>query len=768
MNSQLTEPDPVTRHVLAGLQPEPLASYLAGLGLIRLIGEQADPAAVSAWSPDGLVIETSVADLAAWLAERYQPTPVLSPWNSGSGFGVKDVEPKKRLSLLLGDPSPRLASFRAAVSAANEVMARARAAGWISDDGKGDKQRVVQEFRNRCPEPLLPWIDACVTLAADKAMFPPLLGTGGNDGRLDFSTNFHEQLITVLDESARGRARSLSLARDLLAGTQTERLAGAPVGQFDPAGTGGQGSSPYGTAASLVNPWRYVLLVEGALMFASGTSRRHQHAAGRAAIPFTVRYSPDGSASGAGGEESRGEVWTPLWAQPFTLAEISQLFGEARASWRGRPARQAVDFYAATRALGVARGVSGFIRYGLQQRNGLAFVAVPLDRVQVVEKPDVRLAARIEDWVSWLPGSDASRTVGTTLRQFETAQLRYARDGGALALRDLLAALTSLEQAVGRSGKLRGQVPVRRPPAARDFLSVLITDKGQECPELRIAVGIASCIAGASPPRARSMRQLLLPVDPGDPADRAHRDGRWRDAPVVPGFGIRPLRQVLADVLAWRSRTAADEIAAEGTAATAFRGVPTFQRGIRAPAGDLHALAVSPRGPAGGPLDEKQLDAWLRACLALDWSGVHEHRWAPAGPAPLMPTLGLLHPLAEGLAADDGSAAPLLALGPDWAVRLAAGKTAAVHADAVRRLRQAGWAAVAAPPAMTHHGNPRRDLADEGTAIAAAVVPRCLGARKVLARFAVKLKNDRTGSGEAPAADPMEDTETPAQTEELS
>ena len=77
----------------------------------------------------------------------------------------------------------------------------------------------------------------------------------------------------------------------------------------------------------------------------------------------------------------------PVWSRPCTLAEIRQLFGEARASWRGRPARQAVEFYAATRTLGVARGVDEFVRYGLQQRNGLAFVAVPLDRVQVRRPP---------------------------------------------------------------------------------------------------------------------------------------------------------------------------------------------------------------------------------------------------------------------------------------------------------------------------------------------------------------------------------------------
>ncbi len=79
-----------TRHVLPGLRPEPLASYLTGLGLIRVVGEQADPDAAAAWAPDGLAVTTTVQDIAAWLAASYVPTPVLSPWNNGSGFGAKD------------------------------------------------------------------------------------------------------------------------------------------------------------------------------------------------------------------------------------------------------------------------------------------------------------------------------------------------------------------------------------------------------------------------------------------------------------------------------------------------------------------------------------------------------------------------------------------------------------------------------------------------------------------------------------------------------
>ncbi len=439
----------MTRHVLPGLRLEPLGRYLAGLGLIRLLGEQVDPAATAAWSPAGLVIESTVDDLAAWLADEYVPTPVLSPWNGGSGFGAKDKEPKRRLEELLARPSPRLGVLREAIAVAEEVMRKARAAGWIKPDGKGgekvdDKARIVQEFRNRCPDALLPWIDATVVLVEQQAFFPPLLGTGGNDGRLDFSTNFHERLLEVLD-----------------------------------------------LTGSLVNPWEYVLLVEGALLFASGTARRHQHDAASAARPFTVSFSPDGTASGAAGEESRGEVWVPSWSRPCTLAEIRHLFGEARASWRGRPAQQAVEFYAATRTLGVARGIDEFVRYGLQQRNGLAFIAVPLDRVQVRNHPEVRLAARIEDWVSRVRNPDASSAVGGATRKFDVAHLAYAREGGPVRLRNLLAALTVLEQAVGRSGRTREKAPVFRPPGARDFLDEFT---GIEAPELRVAVGIASCV----------------------------------------------------------------------------------------------------------------------------------------------------------------------------------------------------------------------------------------------------------------------------------
>ena len=697
----------MTRHTLPGLQPQPLATYLAGLGLTRLLGEQPDPTATAAWTGSGLAVDTTVDDIATWLVDDYVPTPVLSPWNGGSGFGQKGKAQREALAALLALPGPRLDSFRQAMTVAAEVAQRSRTDGW-------EKGRTVRELRNRCPDSLLPWIDATVVLANDQVYFPPLLGTGGNDGRLEFSHTLHKRLREVLDPEPAARRRSAAYARDLLSGQQSEQLTRAMMGQFDPAGAGGKGSSPFGDAESLGNPWLFVLLVEGALLFAASAARRQLHGARRAAMPFTVFASPDGSSSGAEGESSRGEVWAPVWDRPFTLPEIRQLFTEARASWRGRPAQRAADFYASTRTLGVARGIGAFTRYGLHQRNGLAFVAVPIDHVEVRAEPDVHLAAQLEDWVSWVRRGESTTAVGRAVRRFDGAHLSFVRDGGALRLARLLAALTNLEQAAGRSSRVRENVPVRRPPAAAPFLRVLVRESG---PELRVAVGLASCAtrprAGGQPSRA--MRQLLLPVDP---------EPRWRQAPVVPGFGARPLVDVLADVLAWRSRTAPEE-----ADVTTFRGVPTFRYGVPVPAGDLHAFAA-------GQLNGARLDLLLRACLALRWDGVR-HDWNPdLDLAVPVPTLALLHPLAAGLALDGADpGTPRLALAPDWAVRLAAGQVGAVHGEAVRRLHQAGWHAV---PPLAH-------IDANGAAIAAALVPRCRRPISAMAdRVAVRIRTDRS------------------------
>jgi len=732
----------MNKHLLAGIQPEPLASYLAGLGIIRVLGEQADPQLSAWWDPAGLVIETTVDDLEAWLADSFVPTPVLRPWNPGSGFGISDEPPSGELAALLALPTSRLDPYRRTLEAAH---AAARAVGWVSKKGaKGKEERqwpsgknteVVREFRNRCPQEALAWLDAAVVLADDDIHYPPLLGTGGNDGRFDFVGNLHQRLVEVLDPKSAVRARAL--LRDLLAGTQTAPLVAAAVGQFDPAAAGGRNSSPFGDglAESLVNPWTFVLMIEGSMMFAAVASHRNVHEAGRAAMPFTVAASPDGSASGAD-EQSRGEVWAPLWDRRFAYAEIRQLFGEARAAWRGKPAQRAVDFYAATRTLGVARGLTAFTRFAIHQRNGQAHVAVPIERVRVTPKPSVRLAGTFDDWVK-RAGGGASAAVRQAVRAYEKAQMAFAKEGDARTLGRLLAAVTDVELAVARSGRARENMSVLRPPNAGPFLAVLAAE---ECPELRVAVGIASCATDSRRTQgpSRSMRQLLLPVEPARPHQR------WRPAAIVTGFGIRPLTHVLADVITWLARSAMVE---ESAGKRSVRGVLGFRRGILTPAADLHLFAQD-------LLRQDELTLWLKACLALDWRGV-THRWSyPGLPAQPLPLLGILHAFAAGLSPSDaGATEPALALDPAWPALLVAGHGPRVHADAVGRLRRLGWVAADPWPGIHH----------DDIALAAALVPRCATSRDVLKAIAVPLRDDQ------PSADiETTDEHEPDNEEELS
>jgi hypothetical protein len=216
----------------------------------------------------------------------------------------------------------------------------------------------------------------------------------------------------------------------------------------------------------------------------------------------------------------------------------------------------------------------------------------------------------------------------------------------------------------------------------------------------------------------------LLPIDPPVNVDKSQPNGRWRDAPLIAGFGSRRLSQILADVLIWRSRTAAAERGEEK-----FRGATTFRLGIPVPAADLHGLA-------SGELDEKALDLYLRACLALSWRNVR-YEWPSAMPDVPVATLGLLHPLANGIAPGGGNNdEPELALSPDWAARLVAGQVRPVHREAAARLRQTGWDAVPAPP---------EESAGDGVRIAAALVARCLRPSSVLSRIAIRIKSLDSG-----------------------
>ena len=72
--------------VLTGCRPEPLASYLKALGVLRLVAEQKDPEAQGFWQGEHFVLRSSLTAeaLETFLVEEWKPTPLVARPRPGS------------------------------------------------------------------------------------------------------------------------------------------------------------------------------------------------------------------------------------------------------------------------------------------------------------------------------------------------------------------------------------------------------------------------------------------------------------------------------------------------------------------------------------------------------------------------------------------------------------------------------------------------------------------------------------------------------------
>lgn len=381
---------PVTTHALrfAGIQPDPLASYLKGIAVLRAIGEQVDPSATGCWRNGCFEITSRLTEVALvqFFLTDWAPTPLVAPWNGGSGFGPKDQ--KSGIAAIAATTDHRFASYREVIAVATQLLATG---------ATDDKPRLIAELRARLPDEGIRWLDAAIVLTADRPTYPPLLGTGGNDGRLEFSNNQMQRLNELLISPTDSPLVEAQL-REALFATPAPRSKGASIGQFAPGQAGGANTGMGFNRDSLINPWDFVLALEGAVGFAASASRAFDAASG-AAFPFFVRASSAGYASASSTEETRGELWMPLWNGGATAAELTLLIAEGRAWVDQRRAESAADFARAIRQLGVARGVSTFQRFVLSQRNGLAFFATSAGQYRVAQTPEADPLSPLDAWL---------------------------------------------------------------------------------------------------------------------------------------------------------------------------------------------------------------------------------------------------------------------------------------------------------------------------------------------------------------------------------
>ncbi len=645
---------------LGGCRPEPLAHYLKALGILRLVSEQVDSNARGWWSDEAFWLRTklSPAELETFFLEEYRPTPIVAPWNGGSGFYSKDR--RDAIEAILSSHAPRLASYQAIAKQSQEII---ESFGLKEKPDADVKQRLLQACRSRFSEESLAWLDAAYVLTDEEAKYPPLFGTGGNDGRLEFTNNFMQRLIELFDPLT-GHSEPLSktwLFSALWGDPIVGLLADRPIGQFSPGGAGGVNATAGFSSRSLINPWDFVLMMEGALLFGSAATRRLRSGeSSEVTYPFVTRASGVGYPSASGSDETpRGEMWMPIWSAPVCLSEVSALFSEGKAQVGRRVAKTGVDFARAIAALGTDRGVQSFHRYGFQVRNGLAYFATSLGRWRVVPRPEVNLLSELDHWLVRFRRdairSTAPSRMGQALRAIEWAIMEYCRIGDAPRMANILIALGEAEAVLARSPRFR-QKHFLKPVSLLTPRWLEVANDGSV--EFRLAASLASI----------GIRENMEPI-----RVTAEWVG-WLEAATHPrvvwGYGA-----LIDNLIAVLSRRCMDAQSA------GRKGLPL---GGRYPVSfnDIHEFIA-------GNADEMRLEGLLRGLTLINWRLVEEH--AGTLDDSESPLLGLYALLKLTHLPDSLSGIPIPYV-PSILARAAVGQASEASRLAIRRLRGCGFA----------------------------------------------------------------------------
>lgn len=594
-------------HKLTGCSPIPLAHYLKALGILRLVANQADPHAQGWWSGDVFHLRTVLdrIGLRDFFLNAYRPTPIVAPWNGGSGFYPKDNQ--TAISALCAGGAERTALYRETIAVCRSVLLALSLKERPDGDAKG---RLLIACRGQLPDEAVVSLDAGYVLTNDGPKYPPLLGTGFNDGRLEFTNNFMQRLLNLFEpDSGRPTALAASWWEDAsFLGVQNDLQKDSILGQFDP-----------GAVDRPVNPWDYVLMLEGALVFASAAVKRHEAAAkGTLSYPFCVRSAGIGYGSSASADEdsSRAELWLPLWSQPCMGSELEALFSEGRVQVEGRAAKNGIDFARAVSTLGTDRGIEQFVRFGFHARNGLAYFAVPLGRFKVEPQPQVNLLSEIDAWLdsfrraasSDLAPSRAQRA----LRRLESAILGLCQQKGSTRLQAVLVSLGEAEAVLALSAKWRAEAYQRPVPL---LSSKWLTDCDDGTSEFRLAASLA----GMYSPTVGDFRHHMEPVEvKGRLLEGRARWVEWTDDSSA------------ACNVVWNSGYIEDNL----IAVLQRRIVEAVRHGERADDGTLvfpgtSVLAAS-LGDVGafmrGETDDERISALTRGLVLLDWGKVQQEK----------------------------------------------------------------------------------------------------------------------------------------------
>lgn len=370
----------MTNLALKGCTYEPMSSYLSALAVLRLVSEQKDPDAKGWWDDLGVFHLDSCLDeegLVNFFLEEYRPTPIVSPWNRGSGFYGGDKK-KKSINAILNNKSKRLTQYRETLESVFEIIEKSNVSKSNIESKKND---LIILLREQLSDPAVEWIDASTLITPEeKSVYPPILGSGGNDGNLEFSNKFMDYISSMF---AAEDTVSKNLLENAIFDFKTDKLQKKiRVGQFEPGRTGGsnQGDGIENGDKYTANPWKLILTIEGTILWSGSIAKRNNPLNNGNMIltsPFTVKSVQVGFNSSFEDGKSRAEIWTPLWKNPTGYKELKSFLAEGRANVGRKNASNSIEFAEAVSSLGINRGVSNFVRYNLLERRGNNYIALP-------------------------------------------------------------------------------------------------------------------------------------------------------------------------------------------------------------------------------------------------------------------------------------------------------------------------------------------------------------------------------------------------------
>lgn len=664
---------------LTGCRPEPLMAYLKALGIFRLVAEQADPAARAAWDGDVFVLHTALSEreLLAFFQERYIPTPIVAPWAGGSGFFAGDN--KRAIDKIAESRSPRLVAYRQIIAQVRGILKELNQTSKPQDKVK---DRLLRRYRRELPDEFLVWMDSAIVLQNEGQKYPPILGTGGNDGRLDFTQNLMQRLVKIGFADDKLVPQSEGWLRNALFGEPTKELMSAAVGQFDPGRAGGPNSGQGLSGESRVNPWEFVLMLEGALLMAGSVTRTlDANAREKASFPFTV----NATAVSNGDLSDRGEIWLPRWSRPTRIQEIRHIFAEGRAQVGKRQARNAVDFARAIAGLGVDRGLSGFTRYGFLKRSGKAYLATPLGYFE--SQPSAQntsLLTQLDVWLdkyrSACEQDNVQPRFTSALRRLDEAVFAYCRFGGAVRFGEIVRALGQCERALALNPQKPGIIgqskfPVRPVPL---LSSEWLQAAQEDSPEFRIALALAA-MRGTG--EVSALRSNLEPVTRNEWGWEWAEPGK-RYATVWAGDDLpRNLQAVLDRRLTDAARFKLQDLPLESHFSAGAQDITAF---------------------LAGQVDDGRLAEWLWGLMLIDLDRVRWKDLAPSQPAQPSQALPrayallklLFLPKYHALKAEGGKP---INPEPSILAHLRAGRLHMACETAARRLRASGYVPMPGP-----------------------------------------------------------------------